>query len=103
MPVLPWKSAHAALVEQSAAAAESLKAQAQQLVQAVAVFKVSHGGNYGASAAMSIAPVKRGGPNRAANVARPELGTKMAPAAPAQAHAAVAPPQKSGTDGWESF
>jgi methyl-accepting chemotaxis protein len=33
---------NAALVEQSAAAAESLKSQAQQLVQAVAVFKLAH-------------------------------------------------------------
>jgi methyl-accepting chemotaxis protein len=32
---------NAALVEESAAAAESLKAQAHQLVQAVAVFKLS--------------------------------------------------------------
>ena len=31
---------NAAMVEQSAAAAESLKGQAQQLVQAVAVFKL---------------------------------------------------------------
>ncbi len=36
---------NAALVEQSAAAAESLKGQAQQLVQAVAVFKLSRVGN----------------------------------------------------------
>jgi methyl-accepting chemotaxis protein len=34
---------NAALVEKSAAAAESLKQQAQQLVQAVAVFKLAHG------------------------------------------------------------
>jgi methyl-accepting chemotaxis protein len=32
---------NAALVEQSAAAAESLKQQAQQLVEAVAVFKLA--------------------------------------------------------------
>jgi methyl-accepting chemotaxis protein len=32
---------NAALVEESAAAAESLKTQAQHLVQAVAVFKLS--------------------------------------------------------------
>jgi methyl-accepting chemotaxis protein len=32
---------NAALVEESAAAAESLKVQAQQLVQAVAVFRVA--------------------------------------------------------------
>ncbi len=35
---------NAALVEEGAAAAESLKGQAQQLVQAVAVFKLSHAG-----------------------------------------------------------
>ena len=35
---------NAALVEESAAASESLKAQAQQLVQAVAVFRLSQGG-----------------------------------------------------------
>ena len=35
---------NAALVEESAAAAESLKGQAHQLVQAVAVFKLSPGG-----------------------------------------------------------
>jgi len=34
---------NAALVEESAAAAGSLTLQAQQLVQAVAVFKLSHG------------------------------------------------------------
>ena len=39
---------NAALVEQSSAAAESLKGQAQQLVQAVAVFKLSGDTNLGA-------------------------------------------------------
>jgi methyl-accepting chemotaxis protein len=34
---------NAALVEQMSAAAESLKAQANELVQAVAVFKIAHG------------------------------------------------------------
>jgi methyl-accepting chemotaxis protein len=33
---------NAALVEESAAAASSLKTQAEQMVQAVAVFKLSH-------------------------------------------------------------
>jgi methyl-accepting chemotaxis protein len=41
---------NAALVEESAAAAESLKAQAQQLVQAVAVFKLASGVDAGAAA-----------------------------------------------------
>ena len=39
---------NAALVEESAAAAESLKGQAQQLVQAVAIFKLSGGVHAGA-------------------------------------------------------
>jgi methyl-accepting chemotaxis protein len=38
---------NAALVEESAAAAESLKGQAQQLVQAVAVFKLSRDSHQG--------------------------------------------------------
>jgi methyl-accepting chemotaxis protein len=38
---------NAALVEESAAAAESLRQQAQQLVKAVAVFKLSDGAGAG--------------------------------------------------------
>jgi len=40
---------NAALVEESAAAAESLKGQARQLVQAVAVFRLSHEGHAGSA------------------------------------------------------
>jgi methyl-accepting chemotaxis protein len=40
---------NAALVEESAGAAESLKGQAQQLVRAVAVFKLSHESHVGAA------------------------------------------------------
>jgi methyl-accepting chemotaxis protein len=98
---------NAALVEQSASAAMSLQQQAQQLVQAVAVFKLSHGG---APRAAAVAPdgyptVERRGPDRATNVER------LKPAANARfaSRQAVAPlhpePQtaKTGTDDWESF
>jgi hypothetical protein len=100
---------NAALVEESAAAAESLKQQAQQLVQAVAVFKLSQGcGHYAAPAALS-ATAERRSPNRATNVTRPKFGAKTAPAArkqpatAAQGHDVEAAPQKTGTEAWESF
>ncbi len=107
---------NAALVEQSAAAAESLKGQAQQLVQAVAVFKLSAGatvvavphrtapaagnaaGKAAGTASAKAAPAaERRGPNRAQNVAR--IPSKPA----AEPAAAVAPPAKNGTDDWETF
>jgi methyl-accepting chemotaxis protein len=95
---------NAALVEESAAAAESLKGQALQLVQAVAVFKLSHGEVARQPVAYAAAPSysasERRAPDRAKNVTRPKFGAKAK--APAQtAHAALA---KTGTDGeWASF
>jgi methyl-accepting chemotaxis protein len=103
---------NAALVEESAAAAESLKGQARQLVQAVAVFRLLHDGQgYTATAeaptpapALEPAPkVERRSPQRAKNVVRPSFTPKAgapAPAAkPQETHAASA----TGTDNWESF
>jgi methyl-accepting chemotaxis protein len=95
---------NAALVEESAAAAESLKQQATQLLQSVAVFKL--GGDADQRIAATPAPmasapppaptpvrVERRGPNRATNVTRPDFKTPRA-----------AEPAKTGTDdGWESF
>ena len=109
---------NAALVEESAAAAESLKSQALQLVQAVAVFKLHHGD--GARQAMAIAPAsshsasERRGPDRARNVTRPKFGANAKVKAPAStasvasngssAASAEAVPAKTGTDGeWASF
>jgi methyl-accepting chemotaxis protein len=100
---------NAALVEESAAAAESLKVQAAQLVQTVSVFKL-------AANAQAVEPVvptptrpaapaaagkawhgqERRGPDRATNVARlPAPKPAAADAAPAAA--------RTGTDDWESF
>jgi methyl-accepting chemotaxis protein len=99
-------------VEQSAAAAESLKQQAQQLVQAVAVFRLGHGERPLAAAA-SPTPVattaegyagpERRGPNRARNVSR--LHPKAAPARQAQStHEPEATTARNGTDDeWTSF
>ncbi|KQV83017.1 methyl-accepting chemotaxis protein [Rhizobacter sp. Root1221] len=104
---------NAALVEESAAAAESLKVQARQLVQAVAVFKltqgtqasVSSGFEAAASVAGSPRSVERRGPDRAKNVIRPAFGkTKpvVAPSLPSTPPAgAIA--ARNGTDDWEGF
>ena len=116
---------NAALVEESAAAAESLKVQALQLVQAVAVFKLStgstaataagsgHGLHASASQTRAImstgsaakpvakpAPAsERRGPNRATNVVRPAF----TPAPVATAQPVATAPASTGTDDWESF
>ena len=89
---------NAALVEESAAAADSLNQQAARLVEAVSVFKLgSH----------SLAPVPRPAP-RASIVAKPTAklmkGT-AAPAAGSPALALVKTSVKPGTskEDWESF
>jgi methyl-accepting chemotaxis protein len=100
---------NAALVEESAAAAESLKGQARQLVQAVAMFKLPHEGPVGAaSVAARSAPEPRGerrGPDRAKNVTRPVFKSRP-PAAPAPASRPVPvtpTATRTGTDDWTSF
>ena len=103
---------NAALVEESAAAAESLKSQAQQLVQTVAMFKLSHDGHaVHAGLAPVVPPVEqaasreRRGPDRAKNVTRLAFDTKSALArAPAATTRPVAiAAGKTGTDEWTSF
>jgi methyl-accepting chemotaxis protein len=99
---------NAALVEQTPAAAESLKLQAQQLVQAVAVFRLGNGDvQVNATATRSLEQVDGRGPHRAANVARPKSSGRSAPTQqdkPPQGSNAVTPhPQKSGMDDWQSF
>ncbi|MDO9315929.1 MAG: methyl-accepting chemotaxis protein [Burkholderiaceae bacterium] len=97
---------NAALVEESAAAAESLKTQAHQLVDAVAVFKLHSGdvvhSRSTAQASVSAAhsayqPAERRGPDRATNVVRPPFrGNNAIPAS-------AAAPAATGTDDWTSF
>jgi methyl-accepting chemotaxis protein len=100
---------NAALVEESAAAAESLKGQAQQLVQVVAVFRLSQdmsaGSSHAANPAANAPVVERRSPDRAKNVARPAFKTKPVAvskptAAATQTASATA---KTGTDDWASF
>jgi methyl-accepting chemotaxis protein len=102
---------NAALVEEMAAAASSLKSQAQELVQVVAVFKVK-GSIHQHSAAPR--PIAVRAPASPANAYRsPERRTlstparPTAPSAPAKAisHApAKSPaPAKGGDEDWETF
>ena len=73
---------NAALVEECAAAAESLKYQAAKLSELVSVFKV--------------------GPNRATNVRRPDFkGTAASGARVGDVASPAA--NKTGTDNWEAF
>jgi methyl-accepting chemotaxis protein len=94
---------NAALVEESAAAAESLKHRALKLVEAVAVFRTAQGAVVPeapvptAAAAAPARPVERRGPNRATNVTRPAFGTGTPTAG---VRRATAP---TGTDEWTSF
>ena len=100
---------NAALVEEMAAAAGSLSSQAQELVQAVAVFKLD-ASQSGASAYST--PTARPAP-KAASVrmpapARKPTAFKAAPAKPAALHAPNPPrPVKTTSagaeDDWESF
>ena len=92
---------NAALVEESATAAESLKSQALQLVHEVAVFKIYQGD--GARQAVATTPAgshgasERRGPDRARNVTRPKFGGKALARAPASnASSSEAAPAKTG-------
>jgi methyl-accepting chemotaxis protein-1 (serine sensor receptor) len=100
---------NAALVEEMAAAASSLKGQAQELVQTVAVFKLAQGQGGYAPSSHATAPVSHSAPKQFAPVrkAAPKLKAVSKPAAlsapaatPKAAHDSGA---KAGGDDWESF
>ncbi len=99
---------NAALVEESAAAAESLRHQAAQLAEIVSVFKIGQGSlapsahsapDHSASAPANAPVAERRGPGRATNITRPMFKAKPAstPSQPASARA------KTATDDWASF
>lgn len=97
---------NAALVEESAAAAQSLRVQAGQLVQAVAVFSLDESARSVdiASAASSQQQERRLGPQRAANIVRPAFGQRLQVAtSAARKPQATSSGGKTGTDDWSSF
>jgi methyl-accepting chemotaxis protein len=103
---------NAALVEESAAAAASLKDQANKLAQVVGTFKLDAAPSmarptaHEAAAREVIARVKTAAHEAApAKAAKPAQAPRQTPAAPAPApasHSAVAPAAKSD-DEWETF
>jgi methyl-accepting chemotaxis protein len=82
---------NAALVEESAAAAESLRDQAERMKQAVAVFKVAPGQQAGV--ALATAPVRTAGPNT-----KPFKGTERRGADDKGATARSAPAKPAAAD-----
>ncbi|MDP3651825.1 MAG: methyl-accepting chemotaxis protein [Rhodoferax sp.] len=105
---------NAALVEEMAAAASSLKSQAQELVQNVALFKL-HGNTSAASSftaqtrrqVPSSGPIARIAPKLATTVQGGTKAPKLAAQAPAKPPSAPASPAKitpaGGGDDWETF
>ncbi|MCM5678894.1 methyl-accepting chemotaxis protein, partial [Schlegelella sp. S2-27] len=103
---------NAALVEESAAAAASLKEQAYKLADVVSAFKLQQGAAAQEASAVAqkvIARVRDAAPRAAAapdarataRQVRPAAGAR--PAAPVLAPAGTAPAASSRDDDWESF
>ena len=89
---------NASLVEEAAAASESMREQAEQLTQAVRVFKLAQG----TALNQGTQVVERRGPNRAKNVGRIHQSTAADKAKKGQY--VLHDPAKSGTDDdWEVF
>ncbi len=95
---------NAALVEEIAAAAGSLKSQAQELVQTVAVFKLSGpGASFAPTTSSTPAPVHhRPALTARAVPKRPALAAPVRPPKPAPA-AASTKAKLGGNDDWETF
>ncbi|MBP8271882.1 MAG: HAMP domain-containing protein, partial [Sphaerotilus sp.] len=106
---------NAALVEESAAAAEGLKQQAHELVQAVALFRLGNAGAAGSVPATTGTNDawnggERRGEDRARNVTRPDFTQKALKPGPyptesaSSVHSAQdSAAERTGTDDWERF
>ena len=96
---------NAALVEESAAAADSLSKQAEDLLQSVALFKISGSASSNAQAshqaARKLQPTDARKPKGSPNVARPTF--KRAQAAAPQIQNASTAGAHTGTEDWDSF
>ncbi|WP_279844978.1 methyl-accepting chemotaxis protein [Comamonas aquatica] len=100
---------NAALVEEMSAAATSLHGQAQELVQAVAVFKLGHAASVAQPAVVrtAAAPVRptlapTPTPRPAVQLAAKPASAKLPAATPATSKSAAAPAADT-SDEWESF
>ena len=96
---------NAALVEQAAAAAQSMQDQASRLTQAVSVFKLDNTASYTQPAAV-VPKAKDVTPRAAALPARPAQAKPVAKAPVAKTETAaprLATPQNSDSGDWEQF
>ena len=100
---------NSALVEQSAAAADSLREQAMKLSEVVALFRVEEGGVRPARAGMPAAPRASAVAHAAPRPAKPQVQARQAPPAlaskplPAPAPVAASHRPSSREDDWETF
>ncbi|MCP5271292.1 MAG: MCP four helix bundle domain-containing protein [Burkholderiaceae bacterium] len=102
---------NAALVEESAAAAESLKAQARTLAEAVSVFRVDGAGHHApvapaapATPAVKLATTAPAAPKTAVSAPPPATARATpAPATPAAAKTPAPAPATTADDDWETF
>ena len=90
---------NAALVEEAAAAAESLEEQAKTLTKSVAVFRLGDGGSVQQPTAARKVASERRGSNRAQNVARLPGATRTENAQSLKRSSAVA----KSSDEWQQF
>ena len=106
---------NAALVEEMSAAATSLNQQAQDLVQAVSVFRLEAGSAYRPVARSATAPAPRPAPSAPKVPATAPAAARLTARSPAPAKAPAAhapastpampppPPAKHNDDDWEAF
>ncbi len=94
---------NAGLVEESAAAAESLKLQAQHLVAAVAVFKLAPGQTRSSVTPQASYSTGRPAATSAAKAPRPATAAKAPTAPKPEAAPAPATSVVAAGDSWESF
>ena len=97
---------NAALVEESAAAANSLQTQAQQLLQSVAVFKLeAHAGTTARTPTLATTsqPQERRTPERAGNIVRPAFSASKMPTPSLAARKPALAAAHAGNDNWTSF
>ena len=95
---------NAALVEEMSAAATGLKNQAQDLVQAVSVFKLSGGGDHAPAHYTTSAPVHAESPRRLVSQSAAPKKMELAIATPAPAVPKLTQTHATGKEeDWESF
>ncbi|MDO8703223.1 MAG: methyl-accepting chemotaxis protein [Undibacterium sp.] len=92
---------NAALVEEAAAAAQSLQDQASELAKVVSIFKLTAGEQSGFATPAPVAPIRRVAPAPVAVKARPKTAVKsLASAKPAPKKATSS---AASNDDWEEF